>query len=118
MTTSTRILALVLTLLATTSFAQTGAKGVFHVHNATESHTVVAFYTSDGGDWSSNWLTQALEPGDAAAAEFIADTGTCQQFLMVGWLGEDNSEVRDDPISIDICKASNVYLGDNEIYFD
>jgi hypothetical protein len=24
----------------------------------------------------------------------------------------------DDPISIDICASSNVYLEDNEIYFD
>jgi hypothetical protein len=24
----------------------------------------------------------------------------------------------DEPISIDVCAASNVYLDDNEIYFD
>jgi hypothetical protein len=38
--------------------------------------------------------------------------------LQVGWLGDDDSEVLDDPISIDICDASNVYLGDNEITYD
>jgi len=33
-------------------------------------------------------------------------------------LGKNDSEVLDDVIGINICKASNVYLEDNEIYFD
>ena len=36
------------------------------------------------------------------------------------WLGGDGDgeEVIDEPNSIDICYASNVYLNDNKIYFD
>ena len=28
--------------------------------------------------------------------------------VQVGWLGGDGSEVMDDPISIDVCDASNI----------
>ncbi len=60
-----------------------------------------------------NWLL-AQRPRQ----RFTADTGACDQLLQTGWLGEDESEVLDKPISIDIRAASNVYLDDNETYFD
>ena len=33
-------------------------------------------------------------------------------------LGNDGSQVLDEPISINICDASNVYMDDNEICYD
>jgi len=104
---------------ATVAFAQgTGSSGVFEIHNDTGGNIVVGFYTNDGSGWSASWLDDALDPGESAVAEFTADAGNCDQLLRVGWAGDDGSEVLDDPISIDICAASNVYLGDNEIAFD
>ena len=98
----------------------TGSEGYFTIYNNTENNVVIGFYTNDGSGWSDNWLTtDELLPGDSAEAEFYADSGACDQTFAVGWLASDEeSEVVDDPISIDICDASNVYLGDNEIYFD
>ena len=96
----------------------TGSEGFFEIHNDTDENTVIGFYTNDGSGWSDNWLSVDLEPGESAVAEFTADTGNCEQLLRVGWLGEGDTEVLDDPIRIDICDASNVYLGDNEITFD
>ncbi|MEQ9258484.1 MAG: hypothetical protein RIG84_05250 [Roseovarius sp.] len=98
----------------------TGSEGYFTIYNDTSNNVVVSFYTNDGSGWSENWLTtDALMPGEAAEAEFAADTGACDQVFAVGWLGSDGeSEVIDDPISINICDASNVYLNDNEIYYD
>lgn len=96
----------------------TGSDGYFQVYNATEGNIVVGFYTNGGDGWSDNWLADAIDPGGNARAEFIADSGPCDQVLQIGWLGSDGSEVLDEPISIDICAASNVYLADNEIYFD
>jgi hypothetical protein len=105
--------------IATASFAQaTGASGKFTIHNDTDQNTVVGFYTNGGDGWSNNWLSSQMAPGDSAEAVFTADTGPCEQTFKVGWLGEDGSEVMDDPISINVCEASNVYLGDNEISFD
>ncbi|GAA0775270.1 hypothetical protein E1180_12440 [Roseibium denhamense] len=101
------------------SFAQgTGSEGYFQIYNNTANNVVIGFYTNDGSGWSDNWLDVDLEPGENSRAEFFADTGNCDQVFQVGWLGEDDSEVLDDPINIDICTASNVYLDDNEIYFD
>jgi hypothetical protein len=105
-------------LLAGSVWAQTGSNGVFSIHNDTTDNTVIGFYTNDGTGWSVNWLSEDLVPGVIAEAAFTADTGACDQTLQVGWLGQDGGEVMDEPISIDICSASNVYLNDNEIYFD
>lgn len=102
-----------------TSLAQgTGSEGYFQIYNNTEGNVVVGFYTNDGAGWSENWLNDALAPGQNARAQFHADTGNCEQLFQVGWLGENDSEVLDEPIEIDICAASNVYLDDNEIYYD
>ena len=111
--------ALAIALAGTTALAQgTGSEGYFQIFNNTDGNIVVGFYTNDGSGWSDSWLDDALGPGESARAEFIADSGNCDQTLQVGWLGDDDSEVLDDPIGIDICAASNVYLDDNEIYYD
>ncbi len=105
--------------LSTSVLAQgSGASGVFTIHNDTENNIVVGFYTNDGSGWSNNWLPQQMQPGQNGEATFNAQTGPCEQTFRVGWLGEDGGEVLDDPIAINICEASNVYLGDNEISFD
>ena len=96
----------------------TGADGYFEIHIDTDDNVVIGFYTNDGDGWSSNWLDEDVGPGESAVAEFIADSGPCEQVLRVGWLANDGGEVVDDPISIDICDASNVYLGDNDITYD
>lgn len=105
-------------LLATAAFAQSGSGGAFTIHNQTDNNVVVGFYTNDGGGWSANWLGDQLAPGQDASAEFTAETGSCDQVFQVGWLGSDGGEVIDEPVSIDICAASNVYLADNEMYYD
>lgn len=102
----------------TAALAQSGSGGVFTIYNQTENNVVVGFYTNDGSGWSANWLSEELMPGAEASAEFTADTGACDQVFQVGWLGDNGGEVVDDPIAINICEASNVYLADNEIYFD
>ncbi|MES0811596.1 hypothetical protein ABLO27_19065 [Roseibium sp. SCPC15] len=104
---------------ATSAIAQgTGSEGFFQIYNNTSGNVVVGFYTNDGSGWSDNWLSDILDPGESAQAEFTADSGNCDQTFQVGWLGENDEEVLDDPINIDICAASNVYLDDNEIYYD
>lgn len=106
--------------LAAPSLAGTGSEGYFTIYNNTEGNVVVGFYTNDGSGWSANWLSGAqIMPGVSAEARFHAETGACDQVFAVGWLGSDGAtEVIDDPIEIDICEASNVYLDDNEIYYD
>ena len=117
---STRVAMTLLLAVAAggSALAQSGSEGYFTIYNNTNNNTVIGFYTNDGSGWSDNWLAEDLYPGDSAEAEFTANSGVCDQEFQVGWLGEDDNEVMDEPISIDICDASNVYLNDNEIYFD
>lgn len=113
-------LAAVASLTAFSAFAQTGSGGYFTLHNATSNHTVNNFYTSeDGSNWSASWLEgTSMSPGESIDVEFIADSGSCFQYLTVAWMGANGYEVQDDPITIDICDATNVYLGDNEVSYD
>jgi hypothetical protein len=109
-------------LLAATAFAAqaqgTGSEGFFEIHNDTDGNVVIGFYTNDGGGWSDNWLTEDIDPGESAVARFTADSGPCEEIFRAGWLGDDSTEVLDDPVSIDICEANNIYLEDNDISFD
>jgi len=99
--------------------AGTGSEGYFQIYNDTEGNVLVGFYTNDGSGWSQNWIAGVeIMPGQNGRAEFHAASGACEQLFQAGWLGGDGSEVFDEPYSIDICEASNVYLGDNEISFD
>ena len=111
---------LILALSSTVALAQsTGSQGYFQIHNDTGNNILIGFYTNDGSGWSSNWLSEEIGPNGSVAVEFIADTGSCDQLFQAGWLGDDNAtEILDEPFSIDICEASNVYLGDNDITFD
>lgn len=115
---STATLLFAASVAATGALAQSGSEGIFTIHNSTESNVVVGFYTDDGTGWSANWLSEHLSPGTQAEAEFTSDSANCDQTLRIGWLGENNEEVMDEPISIDICEATHVYLEDNEIYFE
>ena len=98
--------------------AGTGKNGEFTILNETRGNTVVGFYTNDGGGWSKNWLSSNLKPGDKRGMKFTKPGGKCKQTLRVGWLGKSGGEVKDDPINIDICDASNVYLRDNKVTYD
>ncbi|MEP2979171.1 MAG: hypothetical protein ABJO86_06785 [Lentilitoribacter sp.] len=75
-------------MATTPAHAGTGAEGYFTIYNNTDNNVVVGFYTSDGSSWSGNWLA------------------------------DDGGKTIDNPINIDMCDASNVYLDDNEIYYD
>jgi hypothetical protein len=105
---------------ATGALAQTGSECVFTIHNDTAENTLTGFYTSDddGATWSANWLARNMKPGQSAVAEFTADTCSCDQVFQAGWLNVNGGETLDEEHTIDICEASNVYLGDDEISFD
>lgn len=116
---TTIISAIGLSMLSYTALAQgTGAGGAFSIHNDTIDGIVVGFYTNDGDGWSDNWLTDHLGPNAKIDVEFTAQTGSCKQTLQVGWLAEDDTELLDEPVDIDICEATTVYLEDDGISFD
>jgi hypothetical protein len=114
-----KLLATIALLSFTTAVnAGTGSQGYFEIYNNTANNIVSGFFTNDGSGWSSNWLEYQIPPGESQTAQFSAVNGACDQEFQVGWLGNNGEQVFDEPISIDICDASNVYLDDNEIYFD
>lgn len=106
-------------LMSAPALAGTGSEGYFQIYNDTEGNVLIGFYTNDGSGWSNNWIEGVeIMPGESGRAEFTADTGNCDQVFAAGWLGGDGEEIVDEPASINICDASNVYLGDNEVSYD
>ena len=121
MTVLIRALALCATFIATSpALAQgTGAKGYFNIYNVTVGHEIVGFYTNEGHGWTTNWLTaETLTVGEGAVAQFQPGAVTCQQTFTVGWRSTAGREIRGHPVAINICDATNVYLGIDKLSFD
>ena len=115
----TLISAALLVAASQVSAQGTRSEGYFQIYNDTANNILIGFYTNNGSDWSDNWIDgYEVDQGASMQAEFFAPEGLCDQVFAAGWLADNGDEIIDEPIAIDICQASNVYLGDNEIFYD
>lgn len=99
--------------------AGTGEDGYVQIHNNAKSTVLIGFYTESGSELSENWLDADLQPASKVTVDFDASEGTCAKMFVAGWLADENeSEDLDEAISIDICKATNIYIDDDSLTVD
>lgn len=106
--------ALALAMLAgarATAVAEEGKHWYFSVHNAS-ANVVNEFRTQEDGEWSENWLSTRLEPGDEIKLDFETNEGDCVIRTQVNLVG---GAYFDAPV--DYCKASTLEIqGDTLIW--
>ena len=111
--------AIAATILATVLAAGTFGAGVanaeddkhwyFEVQNDSNG-TVLEFRTQEEGEWSENWLSNRMEPGDKTKLDFETDEGDCEVRTQIHLA---DGSYFDAPV--DYCKAKTLVIQNNTL---
>ncbi len=71
------------------------------------------FRTKESGSWSSNWLNTKIRPGESWTLDFGHADGQCTVRTQIHFT--DNTYFDYD---VDYCKATNLYIYENEVQYD
>jgi hypothetical protein len=94
------------------SQAMAGDHWKFNVINKSAT-AAVEFRTQENGDWSSNWISDRIQPGDTFNMDFGTSKGDCTVRTQIHFA--DGSKF-DAPV--DYCKVNNLYIHDDNITWD
>ncbi|KWT64574.1 hypothetical protein [Hyphomicrobium sulfonivorans] len=81
----------------------------FDVENDSNG-TVNEFRTQEDGEWSENWLSNRLEPGDKIKLDFETDEGQCEVRTQIHLT---DGTYFDAPV--DYCKAKTLVIQNNTL---
>ena len=81
----------------------------FDVQNDSNG-TVVEFRTKEEGEWSENWLSNRMEPGDKIKLDFETDEGKCEVRTQIHLA---DGSYFDAPV--DYCKAKTLVIQNNTL---
>ena len=81
----------------------------FNVENDSNG-TVLEFRTQEDGEWSENWLSNRIEPGDKIKLDFETDEGKCEVRTQIHLT---DGSYFDAPV--DYCKASTLVIQNNTL---
>ena len=76
----------------------------FEVQNDSNG-TVLEFRTQEEGEWSENWLSNRIEPGDTIKLDFETDEGKCEVRTQIHLA---DGSYFDAPV--DYCKAKTLVI--------
>jgi hypothetical protein len=94
------------------SSALAGDHWKFNVVNKSNT-AALEFRTQENGDWSSNWISERIEPGDTFNMDFGTSKGDCSVRTQIDFA--DGSKF-DAPV--DYCKVNNLYIHSDSITWD
>ena len=83
----------------------------FDVENESNG-TVNEFRTQEEGEWSENWLSNRLEPGDKIKLDFETDEGKCEVRTQITLT---DGSYFDAPV--DYCKAQTLIIQNGTLYW-
>ena len=81
----------------------------FEVENESNG-TVNELRTQEDGEWSENWLSDRIEPGDKIKLDFETDEGQCEVRTQIHLV---DGSYFDAPV--DYCKAKTLVIQDNTL---
>ncbi len=81
----------------------------FEVENESNG-TVNELRTQEDGEWSENWLSDRIEPGDKIKLDFETDEGKCEVRTQIHLI---DGSYFDAPV--DYCKAKTLVIQDNTL---
>jgi hypothetical protein len=102
-------------LLACASFASTSASASewkFKVYNKSQT-AAVEFRTQEDGEWSSNWISDRIEPGDKFDMDFGHADGSCSVRTQIRFTDGTYFDA-----AVDYCKVSNLYIFEQKLQWD
>lgn len=76
------------------------------------STAVTSFTTQEDDEWSDNWITEKIRPGDEFTMDFGTDQGDCVVRTKIKFT--DGSYFDDD---VNYCKVSRLYIHEKSISF-
>lgn len=98
--------------ISMSSLATAGEHWKFKVINKS-STAALEFRTQEDGEWSSNWISDRIEPGDTFNMDFGTSKGDCTVRTQIHFA--DGSKF-DAPV--DYCKVSNLYIHNDSVTWD
>jgi hypothetical protein len=107
-----RIGAVIAASAMTGSLALAGDHWKFNVVNQSDT-AAVEFRTQENGEWSSNWISERIQPGDTFNMDFGASKGECSVRTQIHFA--DGSKF-DAPV--DYCKVNNLYIHNDNVTWD
>jgi hypothetical protein len=102
-------------LLAATSFASTPASAgewKFKVFNKSQT-AAIEFRTQEDGEWSSNWISDRIEPGDKFDMDFGHSDGNCTVRTQIRFTDGTYFDA-----AVDYCKVSSLYIFEQKLSWD
>jgi hypothetical protein len=106
------VLAAVGAIALATVPAHAGNHWKFAVVNKSQT-AAIEFRTQEDGEWSSNWIKDRIEPGDAFDMDFGADNGDCTVRTEIRFT--DGSYFDAD---VDYCKVTTLYIHEDKLTSD
>jgi hypothetical protein len=92
--------------------AANAASWKFKVYNKSNT-AAIEFRTQEDGEWSSNWITERIEPGDYFDMDFGTDKGDCTVRTQIRFTDGSYFDT-----NVDYCKISNLYIYENRLRGD
>jgi hypothetical protein len=96
-------------VLLTAGPAAAGDHWKFAVENKSD-HAAVEFRTRQDDEWSSNWISDRIEPGETFNMDFNTSEGSCTVRTQITFT--DGSKFDAD---VNYCKVSKLYLYENKL---
>jgi len=97
-------------LTGSVSFA--GDHWKFNIVNQSKT-AALEFRTQENGEWSSNWISDRIQPGDTFNMDFGTSKGDCSVRTQIHFA--DGSKF-DAPV--DYCKVNNLYIHEDNLTWD
>jgi hypothetical protein len=95
-----------------TSLAIAGDHWKFNIVNKS-STAALEFRTQENGEWSANWISDRIQPGDTFNMDFGTTKGDCEVRTQIHFA--DGSKF-DAPV--DYCKVTNLYIHEDKLTWD